>query len=255
MLKKHSIKSMTAASLLLVLVIVVLGACSPVRTATEKQVELQLVSHIAAGMAEQDVFVIKDNNTDEVFRITGDEAEQYRDAPAYASAETIEHDLFGLGENPLGPYVRGAEMGFTMGEWLDGSGTGTYVIRGNEAEIDLTFENLVPNGHYTLWCATVNLPPDVSIIDEPCGAADGSENSFYSDDEGNAAISLKLEPLADTTETSLKVIAAAYHSDGQSYGSSPGPFGLTSHVQLAAVVPEPNSDAWHITDSDTVASR
>lgn len=243
-----------AASLLLALV-ALLGACQPLQPTTEKEVALELVTHVVAGMAEQDVFVTNGNSADEVFRITGDEVEQYLDAPAYAAAEMIEHDLFGLGENPLGPYPKGLEMGFSMGEWLSGSGSGRYTIRGQEAEIDLTFKNLVPNSHYTLWCATVNTPPYVSIIDEPCGAADGSENSFFTDDDGNAAIRLTLAPLAETTDTALKVIAAAYHSDGKSYGALPGAFGLVSHVQLAAVIPAPDSEAWRPMNGQASASR
>ncbi|MDX1520851.1 MAG: hypothetical protein R3264_04435 [Anaerolineae bacterium] len=110
------------AGLLLALIIVLLGACSSAQPAKEKQVALQLVSHVAAGMAEQDVFVTNGDSTEGVFRITDAEAEQYLDAPAYAAAEMIEHDLFGLGENPLGPYPQGLELGFTLGEWLSGTG-------------------------------------------------------------------------------------------------------------------------------------
>ncbi|MEZ4732408.1 MAG: hypothetical protein R3E79_35295 [Caldilineaceae bacterium] len=81
-----------------------LSACQPVQPETAQQVALQLVSHVAAGMAEQDVYVAKSEGAGEVFRITGDEVDAYMDAPVYASQEAIAHDLFGLSDNPVGPY-------------------------------------------------------------------------------------------------------------------------------------------------------
>jgi hypothetical protein len=64
-----------------------------------------------------------------------------------------------------------------------------------------------------------------------------------------------MEPLADTTGTSMQVIAAAYHSDGKSYGTLPGDFGLNSHVQLAAVIPSPDSEAWNTAAGSAVAAQ
>lgn len=240
---------------LAVLATLLLSACQPVQLQTARQVELQLISHVAAGMAEQDVYVAKVEGAGEVFRLTGEEIESYKDAPVYASQEAIEHDLFGLSDNPLGPYPQGAPMGFTLGEWLAAGATGTYTVQGGQATIDLAFTNLVPNGVYTLWCATVNTPPNVSIVDKPCGAPDGSENLFTADAGGNAIFRLTVPPLVNTTDTSLQVIAAAYHSDGKSYGSMPGDFGLNSHVQIAAIVPPPDSEAWQTVTDSAVAVR
>lgn len=232
-----------------------LSACQPVQPETAQQVALQLVSHVAAGMAEQDVYVAKSEGAGEVFRITGDEVDAYMDAPVYASQEAIAHDLFGLSDNPVGPYPQGAPMGFTLRDWLAAGATGAYTVQGEEATIDLTFANLVPNGVYTMWCATVNTPPNVSIVDKPCGAADGSENLFTADANGNATFHLTMTPLVDTTESSLQVIAAAYHSDGKSYGALPGDFGLNSHVQIAAIVPAPSSEAWQTVTDSAVAMQ
>jgi hypothetical protein len=113
----------------------------------------------------------------------------------------------------------------------------------------------VPKGVYTVWCATVNVPPDASIVDKPCGAPDGSENLFVADIYGNATFHLTMAPLADTTDTSMQVIAAAYHSDGKSYGALPGDFGLNSHVQLAAVIPPPDSEAWNTATDRSAAAQ
>ncbi len=84
---------------------------------------------------------------------------------------------------------------------------------------DLSFRHLVPHGLYTLWCFAGSLTP--------CGASDGSENSFQADAAGNASVTLRLAPLRPKT-----IIAIAYHSDGQSHGPLPGDFGLNTHVQL-----------------------
>ena len=243
----------TKLLVLTALAALLLSACQSVQPEVAQQVELQLVSHVAAGMAEQDVYVAKVEGTGEVFRTTGEEVEAYMDAPVYASQEIIEHDLFGLGDNPLGPYPQGVPLDFTLGEWLAAGATGTYTVQGEQATIDLTFTNLVPNGVYTVWCATVNTPPNVSIVDKPCGAADGSENIFTADAGGNAVFKLTMSPLVDTTDTSLQVIAAAYHSDGKSYGPLPGDFGLNSHVQIAAIVPPPSSEAWQPVTESKVA--
>jgi len=233
--------------------VLLLSACQPVQPPTAHQVELQLISHVAMGMAEQDVYVAK--MAGEVYRITGDEVDGYMGEPVYASQEPIAHDLFGLSDNPVGPYAQGVPMGFTLGEWLAAGATGTYTVQGEQAMINLTFANLVPNGVYTLWCATVNTPPNVSIVDKPCGAQDGSENLFTADASGSATFHLMMSPLVDTTESSMQVIAAAYHSDGKSYGAQPGDFGLNSHVQIAAVVPPPSSEAWQTVADSTVAMR
>lgn len=240
---------------LVALIALVLSACQPVQPTTARQVELQLVSHVAAGMAEQDVYIAKVEGAGEVFRLTGDEVDAYMDAPAYAAQEAIAHDLFGLSDNPMGPYPQGAPMGFSLGDWLAAGATGAYTVQGEQATIDLTFTSLVPNGVYTVWCATVNTPPNFSIVDKPCGAADGSQNLFTADAKGSATFHLTMPPLVDTTENSLQVIAAAYHSDGKSYGSLPGDFGLNSHVQIAAIVPPPSSDAWQTVAADSVAMQ
>jgi hypothetical protein len=232
-----------------------LSACQPVKPQRAQQVPLQLVSHVAAGMAEQDVYVARVENAGEVFRLTGEKVGSYLDAPVYAAQEAIEHDLFDLGDNPLGPYPQGVPLGFTLGEWLAAGATGSYTVQGEQATLDLTFTRLVPLSVYMVWCATVNTPPNVSIVDKPCGAADGSENVFVADSNGNATFRLTMPPLVETTDTSLQVIAAAYHSDGKSYGALPGDFGLNSHVQIAAVIPPPDSEAWQTVTDGAVAVR
>jgi hypothetical protein len=231
------------------------SACAgPAQPAPQKQVEAQFISHLAGGMPEQDVFVVKPSEPEGIYRIDASIAADYTAVPVYAAADTVDHDLFALRENPFGPYPKGNELGFTMEAWLAGTGHGVYTVAGDQAVMDFTFEKLVPNGVYTMWCSTVYMPPEDKVIDEPCGAADGSQNTFVADAEGKAEFHLTLEPLPDTTDKIITSIAVAYHSDGKTYGSSPGDFGLNSHVQLFFAVPAPDSEAWQVvTDHSDVA--
>jgi hypothetical protein len=217
---------------------ILLSACTGIQAAPPAQsLSLQFISHLAMGMPEQDAFVEQEPGSDQVIRIVAGEEAQYADAPVYAAAALVEHDPFAVGTDPLGPFAKGAPLGMTMGEWLSASGTGSYVQRGNAATIDLTMENLVPNGVYTVWCSRVSYPPNVAIVDKACGAEDGSENSFSADEQGRAQFNLTMPALAASTAETGSVIAIAYHSDGQTYGAYPGDFGRNSHVQIVGMVP------------------
>ena len=157
---------------------------------------------------------------------------------AYAAASATQHDPFKAGDNPLGPFDRGKSLGFTMQQWLAASGIGIYSVDGENAEAEFSFKNLVPSGVYTVWCSRISLPPNFSVVDKPCGAEDGSQNSFTADEKGNGEFSLKLSALEPSTKEAASLIAVAYHSDGKTYGASPGDFGLNSHVQIFYMLPE-----------------
>ncbi len=160
----------------------------------------------------------------------------------YAAVVPVSHDIFKVGPNPLGPFDKGKSLGFTLGQWLAAGGIGIYSVD-NDAQLELSFKNLVPNGVYTVWCSRLTFPPEPNIVDKPCGAEDGSQNSFASDEKGAGSFSLKLMPLEASTEETASVIALAYHSDGKTYGASPGDFGLNSHVQLFFMLPVPTGNA------------
>lgn len=238
-------------------VAVVSSACATTEAVTStRQVELAFVTHLAAEMPEQDVFVEVEPGSDQVRRLILDDGQAYNDTPVYAAQEKIAHDPFQLGNNPVGPYPQGADLGFTMGEWLAGTGSGTYTIDGDQAEIEIQFEKLVPNGVYTLWCAHINVPPHFTIVDEPCGVQDGSQNRMVADANGQASFKLTLDKLPDTTEETVRVIAAAYHSDGETYGFYPGDFGLNTHVQILAFLPAPDDTAWQtVSEAGSLAER
>jgi len=175
----------------------------------------------------------------QVVRVEGSEAKDPANLEkmAYAAATPIPHDPFKAGTSPLGPFSKGKPLGFTLGQWLSASGIGIYSADGENAEMEFSFKNLVSNGAYTLWCSSIKSPPNPEIIDRPCGAEDGSENVFSADARGNGAFSLKLKALPRSTEGNATIIALAYHSDGKTYGASPGDFGLNSHVQIFFLMP------------------
>lgn len=215
-------------------------------SATDKGVttNVQFGNHIQMGLPEQAVYIEDDKNPAQVWRVEGD-AQKKLDPTVeaktvYAAAASVPPDPFKVGANPLGPFQKGKSLGFTMAKWLGATGSGTYVASGEDAQLSLTFQNLVPSGVYTVWCSRLTLPPNVAIVDKPCGAADGSENSFTADASGNGAFSLKMKALEASTKETVSVLALTYHSDGKTYGADPGQFGLYSHVQLAFLLPAPS---------------
>ena len=90
------------------------------------------------------------------------------------------------------------------------------------------------------------LPPVATIVNWPCGEADGSNNTFTTDENGDGFISLSMPPRPDTTDERLSVFAIAYHSDGQTYGDYHGEFGRVTHTHLVAPVPPPSAEAWRV---------
>lgn|GEM_PF-1891810 len=224
-------------------------ACTALPIQEAKTVELQFMDHLTAGFTDQDVFIESEESPDQVMRIDvdmkGDEAMLAK--PLYASTEYAEHDEFHLSDAPLGPFAKGEPLGFTAADWYSASGSGTYTIEGSQARVDFTFENLIPNATYTLWCTRAALPPVATIINLACGEPDGSENTFTTDAKGNGAIALAIPPRLDSSDERLSVFGIAYHSDGQTYGDSPGDLGRVTHTQILVPVPPPDSDAWQAT--------
>jgi hypothetical protein len=236
------------------LLALVLGACTAA-PAESKQVDLQFVAHPAMGMPEQDVYVEAEEGSGEVIRVVAEEVEAYADAPVYGTGAPVAHDLFALDEALFGPHPKGVELGFTMGEWVAAGGHGTYTVTGDKAEIDIMLHNLVPDGVYTIWCARVSFPPNYGIVDKPCGAQDGSENTVVADADGNITFQLEMNALEESTAESVNVIAAAYHSDGQTYGEYPGDFGLNSHVHIVSIIPAPDDAAWRTISGEVAAAQ
>lgn len=201
-------------------------------------IDLAFVTHLDLDLAEQDVYIERRKGSGEVFRVT--KGDHNMNAPLYATAEETPHDPFNA--EAVGPYKKGAALGFTLGEWLKHQGTGTYTCSDGVGKLDLNLSGLVPNGVYTLWHAFMAIPapvPFTGTLDVPLGARDGSESVFTADANGNARFTQSFKPclqMSDTWTTSL--LAINYHSDGKTYGGHPGKFGLNAHIPLFLMLPQ-----------------
>jgi hypothetical protein len=188
-------------------------------------VEVKFLDDFDVSAPLQDVYIDAG-----VVRPEGEMTPDMLEQPIYGVTVDNPPDFF---EPPfdVGPYDRGAALGITLGDWLSATGTGTYNVNGDQATLDLQFENLVPEGVYTLWCNQINFA-EASIVERPCGALSGSENTFVADDEGNLAVTLEIDAFPAPTDEIINEVALAYHSDGQTYGRRAGEFGHNVHVQL-----------------------
>ena len=195
-------------------------------------VEMEFFNESAWGVPIQDVYI----DAGLVVRPEGEFTEDMLDLPLYSTATETAYDIDGVFEiEPtfnVGPFEKGEPLGFTLGEWLSATATGTYVVDDGRAMVDLIFEGLVPEGVYTLWCLEIVLSPDIVFHEQPCGELDGSENLLDVDEDGNATYMLDMVAFPPSTETNIYEIALAYHSDDQTYGERADEFGHNVHVQL-----------------------
>ena len=200
--------------------------------------QLAFMTHLDMELPEQDVFIEREAGSGKVFRVTT--GDHNMNAPLYKSAREIPHNPFSA--EAIGPYEKGEPIGMTLGEWLKQTGTGSYTCEAGVGALDLNFTNLVPDGVYTMWHAFMAMPPPepfTGTLDLPLGARDGSESEFVADANGNAQFKHTFQPclqMSDTWTTSM--LAVAYHSDGKTYGGSPGAFGYNSHVPLFLMLPK-----------------
>lgn len=149
----------------------------------------------------------------------------------FSSAEYVPDDYL---EPPfdLGPFPKGKSLGFTMSEWIGARGKGTYSQEGAGAEVNLQFDNLVPNSVYTLWCVALVYPTFELIEEYPCGAPDGADNTFSSDDTGQGQIQMTMDAFPPSTDEIVYELAIAYHSDDLTHGPVVGERGKNAHVHM-----------------------
>ncbi len=214
---------------------------SPFETAESQP--LGFVTHVDVNLIEQDVFVVGENDASVVRVTAADLDPATMAAPIYAADQAIPHDPFGLGAAPMGPFGRGLRLGPTLEQWLAATGDAVYdVSTDGRVRLEGQFENLVADGVYTLWCSRLRFPPNVSIVDMPCGELDGSTNTVVADAEGRLTFSIDTWVMPETTVDEINVVALAWHSDGRTWGPSPGDFGLNSHVQIIAMFPAASAE-------------
>ncbi|WP_299470851.1 hypothetical protein [uncultured Roseibium sp.] len=204
----------------------------------DESMSLAFIFHIDEKLAEQDVFFEKVAGSGEVFRPTG--ATRNMDAPLFAPAEAVPHTPLQI-EN-TGPWPRGKALGMTLGEWFSAKGTGNYSCANGKGIVNLRFENLVPNGLYTVWHDFAIWPPTepfLGFYDTPLGSRDGTENVFTADENGDAKFFRVITPCLQLTgEQLIAELAIAWHSDGKTHGPMTGEFSTQTHVQMYVPLPK-----------------
>ncbi len=209
---------------------------SPAMAVAGEVIELEFVDHIKAEMIEQDVYVDKMADG-KLYRVTKADVDKFLDHPVYRTASMVKHAP--MDDTKIGPYDVGAELDFTLGEWLSASGTATLECDNGQGALRAEFQNLVPGGLYTMWNFFAGQQLETfHTYDLPVGAPDGSESVFSADIKGTAVYEATFEPcLQRTTPQLMAGLAIAYHSDGETHGYEPGPMGNKSHVQLFTMIP------------------
>jgi hypothetical protein len=113
----------------------------------------------------------------------------------------------------------------TLMEWKNALGNVTVNCSGNSSSVNVSLQNLIPNGTYTLWCdflnkkksvgEFVNFGVDLDRI-EPLGS--GTENIAIADVNGTINTTFS-HGSCILTETPGLVIAVIYHINGNTFGS------------------------------------
>ncbi len=220
----------------------VAGACllAAAPALAGETIELTFVNHIQAEIVEQFVYVEREPGSGKVYRVTPADFHRYLDSPLYAAAESVTITPFDHGE--IGPYGRGPALGFSLRDWLEATGTATYECEDDIGVVNARFDGLVPNGVYTMWYFFLPRPPldpgPFVFLDVPLGARDGSDSPFIADADGHAEYQAVFSPCLQMSGRQLDAnLAIAYHSDGQTYGTTPGPLSTVSHNQIFVTFP------------------
>ncbi len=204
---------------------------------TGHSLNLSFHFHLDANMYEQDVFLRRDASDPGVYRVTAGDRDMA--APLYRTAAYVPHSPYDAEQ--LGPYEPGEPLGITLGEWLSGTGRGEYTCSDNEGKLDIRFDNLAPNGVYTLWHFFMADPPTEPFsgaLALPVGARDGSQAGFRADAHGKARFERSFKPCLQMSGEHLTAgLATAYHSDGQTYGPLPGEYATRSHIHMILMLP------------------
>ncbi|MBW4709021.1 hypothetical protein KX928_14620 [Roseobacter sp. YSTF-M11] len=200
--------------------------------------DITFLSHVEAGVAEQDVYVTRGSSQGKVYRPGPDDSNL--NAPLFAAAKPQPHDP----GNPaaVGPFKKGAKLDLTLGDWLSASGIGHYHVEDGAGHLTVEFEGLVPNGVYTLWhffMVNGETDPFIGTFDLPVGAFDGSQSVFVADAEGSATFDQSFDTALQLSGEQLTAgLAVNWHSDGMTYGVMPGDFGESAHIQLFTALPQ-----------------
>jgi hypothetical protein len=106
------------------------------------------------NVALQDCFVRRPHLADDqvVCPVPADmQQPDWRSWPLYAAAVRIEADVTQRSAAPFGPFPRGRELGYTLGEWEEAGGQAIYVDEGSQAQLQVRAWGLRPQGLYAVW--------------------------------------------------------------------------------------------------------
>ncbi len=196
-------------------------------------VELTFKNHLQKNRVEQHVYVEREAGSGQVYRVTPVDQHRYLNAPANGTDEVVANAPFNHGA--VGPYQRGKALGFTLGDWLAATGTARYRCDGDDGKVEATFDKLVPDGVYSLWYGIEPRPPldPFKVLPMPLGARDGTQSSFGANAKGHAEYTVTFSPCLQLSGRQVNTyLAIVWHSDGKTYGASPGPFSTAAHVQI-----------------------
>ncbi len=116
------------------------------------------------------------------------------------------------------------------------SGSGTYDDNREKPSLSLSFQRLVPNALYSVWCSTVRLPMTVANS-RPCGALDWSNDAFRTDSSGNGTVYTPLpSPLPPSMREEVTMISVVYERDGRPHQDTKS-WGTASYPQLLYFYP------------------
>lgn len=204
------------------------------------EIELLFAGHLEYEMVEQHVYVEREPGSGDVWRVTPPEVYRYRDSPIYATAQTVANAPFTHGGSAVGPHPRGNALGMTLGDFIAATGTGAYACDDGIGTVEVSFDNLVPDGVYTMWYSLIPRPPldPFVALDIPVGARDGSDSVFTAGGDGHADYRARFTPCLQLGGLQVDaMIAIAWHSDGNTYGANPGTFSTVTHVLMWANLP------------------
>ena len=196
-------------------------------------IELTFKSHLQWGKVEQSVQVEREAGSGQVYRVTPVDQHRYLNSPVYGTDEIVA--LSPSDHGAVGPYQIGKALGFTLGDWLAATGTARYRCDGDDGKVEATFDNLVPNGVYTMWFVMAPRPPlePFKVLPMPLGARDATQNSFGANAKGHVEFSVSFSPCLQLSGRQVNTfLAIVWHSDGKTYGASPGPFSKMAHIQF-----------------------
>jgi hypothetical protein len=229
----------TVTSTLLTLGAAMFWAAGANAQGTVGPIELQFVTFTQEGLVEQEVFIEKTKGSGEVHRIANADVDKLKDAMLFGAAEEVAFDP--LNPEPGGPYPMGEELGITLGDWIAAKGTASYSCDANKTTVKASFENLVPNGVYSVWNFIDADPPTDPYIGMfwPLGARDGSEAIFNTDAQGRASYEVSVEPCLDLSgNQTITGLAISWHSDGKTCGLSPCALGVVTFTQMFTMLPK-----------------